>query len=125
MEILEETVVWLKSYKWLSFTQVRIWTSISRFGILPIELLVYLFFLESIAYFNVKKKNRAIQLYNLTEQDNFLFFFEADNRLFNTSKDSNLDLQREFYQLNYSCIFFRVINLIPSSYLQTDTWEED
>ena len=106
MEILEETVVWLKSYKWLSFTQVRIWTSISRFGILPIELLVYLFFLESIAYFNVKKKNRAIQLYNLTEQDNFLFFFEADNRLFNTSKDSNLDLQREFYQLNYSCIFF-------------------
>ena len=40
------------------------------------------FFFEwvSMTNFNVKKKNRAIPLYNLTEQDNFLFLFEADNR---------------------------------------------
>ena len=51
--------------------------------------------------------------------------FEADNRLFNTSKDSNLDLHMEFYHLNYLCFFFYVTDLIPSLYLLTDTWEED
>ena len=84
------------------------------------------FFFEwvSMTYINFKKKNRAIQLYNLTEQDKFLFFIWS--RQWTTILYT--PLKKVFYHLNYFCKEkllkkmdpFELIHLLKQVYRRED-----
>ena len=100
------------SIAWGRYTRERIRTSISFFEWV------------SMTYINFKKKNRAIQLYNLTEQDKFLFFIwsrQWTTILYTPPK-------KVFYHLNYFCKEkllkkmdpFELIHLLKQVYRRED-----